>query len=486
MDFDTLNLIDEDNFNLEDEDMIQENDNENQIIPHETASSGTAEKGTRSSSILRAKCWKNFIKEEKYPNGTTDVTCKYCEKTYCLNPRQNVVSKRPSLKKHDFEVSVIDGVPTIEVPNSVISDSVPLWEDFLVGRFPSSAPHVAKIHVIVNKIWTLGDKSIKVDVVETNSTSVKFRIRDPSTRMRIMRRGMWNIAGLPMIIFKWSLILEETQPEIKSMPMWVILKNFPHSMYSWEGLGFLSSLVGNPIRLHPETELCSNFEEAKVFVEVNLSHELPKTFLFKLDQDTQMTVEFAYPWLPPRCSRCKKWGHMEETCVLKKVATEEVVTNKVVELEEGELVTEESTVSPSVLITKADGLNETQEDGCSQVSPGKGSRSNEKNKKSLTYGQVGILAASRFSVLSEQEEEEKAEDTLNDTNLIENSKKEEHILETTGQIRASIPRLSKQRVQKDSSTLKAKATLASNSGKMELSQTTLMSGFFWNVCGFNK
>ncbi|EFH40019.1 predicted protein [Arabidopsis lyrata subsp. lyrata] len=78
---------------------------------------------------------------------------------------------------------------------------------------------------------------------------------------------------------------------------------------------------------------------------------------------------------------------MEETCVLKKVATEEVVTNKVVELEEGELVTEEvqstsgaiqptlievnqmckqqSTVSPSILITKADCLNETQEDSCS-------------------------------------------------------------------------------------------------------------------------
>lgn len=60
MDFDTLNLIDEDNFNLEDEDMIQEDDNEqNQILPQETASSGIiAEKGTRSSSILRANAGK--------------------------------------------------------------------------------------------------------------------------------------------------------------------------------------------------------------------------------------------------------------------------------------------------------------------------------------------------------------------------------------------------------------------------------------------
>lgn len=40
-----------------------------------------------------------------------------------------VVNKRPALKKHDFEVSFVDGVPTIEVPSEVISDSVPLWED---------------------------------------------------------------------------------------------------------------------------------------------------------------------------------------------------------------------------------------------------------------------------------------------------------------------------------------------------------------------
>ncbi|CAH8278662.1 unnamed protein product [Arabidopsis lyrata] len=65
MDFDTLNLIDEDNFNLEDEDMIQEDDNEqNQILPHETASSGTAEKGTRSSSILRTNAGKLHKRRE--------------------------------------------------------------------------------------------------------------------------------------------------------------------------------------------------------------------------------------------------------------------------------------------------------------------------------------------------------------------------------------------------------------------------------------
>lgn len=430
------------------------------------------------------------------------------------------VSKRPSLKKHDFEVSVVDGVSTIEVPNSVISESVPLWEDFLVGRFPSTAPHVAKIHVIVNKIWTLGDKNIRIVAYEINSASVKFRIRDASTRMRILRRGMWNIAGLPMIVSKWSPILEETQPEIKTLPMWVILKNVPHSLYSWAGLGFLSSLVGTPIRLHTETELCSNFEEAKVFVEVNLTQEIPKSFQFKLEQDIHTTVEFVYPWLPPRCVCCKKWGHLVETCLAKKVVTDVVVTQKITdEIEEGEVIPEHivstsviqsalvETPSPIIRLTQEQTLHLTEstpisttttavsevnlEQGWLTVSPGKGSRSGPKQQDPLFSEQVTILAASRFSVLSDKEDDEgdqrpdlendavsameevnsnnKGELEANNMGLqpAENHKKSEPINEKRGPSRASIPRSSKQMpmINQESFTLKAEDTHPSTSSR---------------------
>lgn len=61
------------------------------------------------------------------------------------------------------------------------------------------SPHVDKIHVIVNKIWPLGDKTVKVDVFVVNDKTVKFRIRDSAIRLRVLRRGMWNIADIPMV-----------------------------------------------------------------------------------------------------------------------------------------------------------------------------------------------------------------------------------------------------------------------------------------------
>lgn len=36
-------------------------------------------------------------------------------------------------------------------------------------------------------------------------------------------------------------------------------------------------------------------------------------------------VEYAYPWLPPRCTACEKWGHLQAVCLAKAGTTTESV-----------------------------------------------------------------------------------------------------------------------------------------------------------------
>lgn len=67
----------------------------------------------------------------------------------------NTVNNQQPLIKHDLQVSEVDGVDCSSCSGR--GSDEPLWKDFLVGRFLSAAPHVAKIHVIVNKVWPLGD-----------------------------------------------------------------------------------------------------------------------------------------------------------------------------------------------------------------------------------------------------------------------------------------------------------------------------------------
>jgi len=229
----------------------------------------------------------------------------------------SVVQDKRSLKKYEVEVKSIDGKHKVVIPDAILSEATPLWEDFIVGKFLDIAPHIAKVHMVVNKIWSYGDPIAKVEVYDVNATTMRFKIRNPKVREKIIKRGMWNIAGVPMIVKKWTPKTEEEKQEEAAIPMWVHLRKVPLHMFSWEALSFMTSTVGFPVHLHPETLACSNFEEAKVFVNVDVSKILPKEIEFEIE-GKEFTAEFYYPWLPSRCNVCGKWGHTEKVCVQKK------------------------------------------------------------------------------------------------------------------------------------------------------------------------
>lgn len=312
------------------------------------------------------------------------------------------------------------------VPDKVLEDK-PLWDDLLFGRFLESAHHVAKIHVIVNKIWPLGDKKSQIDAFAVNEKLVKFRIRDASTRSRVLRRGMWNVAGVPMVVSKWAPVVEQKEEEITVIPMWVKIKNVPHSLFSWSGLGFIASAVGFPKRIYSETDLCNNFEEAKVFVEAEISKGFPKMHKFKL-QEEEVTVDFVYPWLPQKCSACGKWGHLVGKCpskektILQRNSEGEQTSDECAQTQD-EGVTEATQKSKSVvsqedkmqsaqeiaknrerevgeksMILNKDSDNATQ--GWETVSPNKAGRQSEAKATDIF-----LTTPSRFSVLEDGEKD---------------------------------------------------------------------------------
>lgn len=165
---------------------------------------------------------------------------------------------------------------------------------------------------------------------DVNATTMRFRVSNPKAREKIIRRGMWNIAGIPMIATRWTPTTEDENQEDEAIPMWVHLEKVPLHMYSWEGLSFITSTVGFPVKLHAETIACTNLKEAKVFVKVDTSKALPKEITFT-KKGEQFTVKYYYPWLPARCNNCDKWGHSEGVCALKSKGKKRKESSGVVE-----------------------------------------------------------------------------------------------------------------------------------------------------------
>lgn len=82
-----------------------------------------------------------------------------------------------------------DGKRSVEVPSEIIEKAIPLWDDFVIARFLEEAPHVANVHMIVNKIWAFGDKSQKLDVIEVDSMTMRISVTNEVVRSKLSEEG---------------------------------------------------------------------------------------------------------------------------------------------------------------------------------------------------------------------------------------------------------------------------------------------------------
>lgn len=220
-----------------------------------------------------------------------------------------------------------------------------------------------------------------------------------------------------MVVTKWTPQTEEEE----AIPMWVHVKGVPLHMYAWEGLSFVISVMGFPVKLHPETIACTNFEVAKVFVNVDVSKVLPKEIKFSKN-GKEFVADFHFPWLPTRCNICDKWGHGEKVCTQKVKDKEQASPSKDTARENKEkLVTSQMEVvvntvveeqREEVEVEKEDNTalkegNETVDDAnnWARVSPAKVGRSPMRPDQ-RKYTEDFQISASKVSVLSVEDGEE--------------------------------------------------------------------------------
>ncbi|RID53730.1 hypothetical protein BRARA_G01107 [Brassica rapa] len=209
---------------------------------------------------------------------------------------------------------VKDGIAEVAVPAELLEEEDPLWKCFLVGYFMNGAPHIGSIHATVNRIWGSPGKGPKIDVQFIGKTTVLFRIVDEGVRSRILKRKFWHIAKIPLMVGVWNPETASAPPDLSAIPLWVDLMGVPGYLFSKKGLSFLARTSGKFVKLHPNTERCIRMDVARVLVEVDLTKPLPNKISFKGRDGSEVLVSICYPWLPPRCTSCSKWGHSEADC----------------------------------------------------------------------------------------------------------------------------------------------------------------------------
>ncbi|XP_024013941.1 uncharacterized protein LOC18010075 [Eutrema salsugineum] len=154
---------------------------------------------------------------------------------------------------------------------------------------------------------------LRITIRKLSASNYLFHIPDESTRSWVLQRGLWHVDGCLMFVASWTPEVSLAIPEIKTILVWVTLKNIPNILYSIPEISHIALGLGAPMATHKPRLDPILMGEAKILVEVDLSKAFP-TRIADLNGFISM-VDVEYAWLPSKCGRFGQLGHKIKRCL---------------------------------------------------------------------------------------------------------------------------------------------------------------------------
>ncbi|XP_062171116.1 uncharacterized protein LOC133876895 [Alnus glutinosa] len=203
------------------------------------------------------------------------------------------------------------GQTFIYPPDDIVEEGISKWRSSLVGQFMDKSLPYFLVKKAVTGMWSqFGD----VEVFSLENGMYIFRFQDEATCDEIMESRLWHISNKPLILRKWKPGMQILKLALSSVPVWVKFLHLPMEFWTPNGLSYVASGVGVPLYADKVTKEQKRLGFARVLVELDVNSDCPKEMTICRANGDSVTVGVIYPWLPPKCSSCKAFGHAVFAC----------------------------------------------------------------------------------------------------------------------------------------------------------------------------
>lgn len=218
-----------------------------------------------------------------------------------------------NLRKISSPTFLEDGTPVVQAPESVFLSTAELWKDHIVAHFHGSIPPAKKILDDLNPVW---GKFGKITVRVTSETSCLIFIPSVQTREWVLQVGYWQAGHCAFSVYLWSPDGNLAPQDLETALTWVILRNVPPQLYSFDGISVIASGIGEPLHTEKSRLDPYNFGNTKIKVEIDLHGTLPAEVEVRDAAGFSVRVQAEYPSLPPKCCNCGRFGHYLNRCLM--------------------------------------------------------------------------------------------------------------------------------------------------------------------------
>ncbi|GLJ31024.1 hypothetical protein SUGI_0620490 [Cryptomeria japonica] len=195
---------------------------------------------------------------------------------------------------------------TVELIDQVVSD---LSSTAVICRFRGFRPSLPGLHEWISKHWEpLISESVQIFPLAKGFFIAKFdKVMD--RKIILCDHFFWE-NRFPLMIKPWHEDINPSSESFCKMPIWVRLPNLPLHLWVDQLLEEVGEALGDFLMVDVESPDILHSTYARILVDIDASKGLPT----KIKLSTPKGF-----WIPFRCRRCFKNGHVVAKCDLEKV-----------------------------------------------------------------------------------------------------------------------------------------------------------------------
>ncbi|KAF5177959.1 hypothetical protein FRX31_032454, partial [Thalictrum thalictroides] len=192
-----------------------------------------------------------------------------------------------------YAPTIVEGKPIVHVKSNQFTHLQHRFENLIIGGFVGKKLPFGFVRETLTRTWKLKNNFIMKAYGET---MFSFQFRSEEDRKAVLEMGSLHIASQLFILRPWKLFIEAEFNDLKTIPIWVVMKKFPIELWDDE----------------VDTR-CTYPDHATVV------HDEKRTF----------KIPFEYNWKPQRCTSCDVFGHNVSNCPKTKMMKKKKAGDKV-------------------------------------------------------------------------------------------------------------------------------------------------------------
>ncbi|CAH9134910.1 unnamed protein product [Cuscuta epithymum] len=196
----------------------------------------------------------------------------------------------------------------LDFTDKVMPFMVEMWGYCLVGCFTGRFLGLKAIHELK---WKWGVKCL---VITHDRVWVIFKFQNESDRTKVLNEGPYTIFGKQLMLKELSEDFSFEDEEFLKVPIWVKFPKLPWKLWNDEAMSEVASMVGIPLTTDKITQEKTNYNIARVLIEVDVSKPPQLSFPIRLSFRKIFKQTVVYETFPNYCFQCKEYGHHPFIC----------------------------------------------------------------------------------------------------------------------------------------------------------------------------